>query len=311
MKHSDVPNKINDTSIRVLELLKYMVKNDINISDTNNDIPEFENIMPETYLKYFSTMAKAGLSVRKKDKKYTLCSFPNKINLTKEDLIAFKIICSNFTECCSEKETDFFINFSQMIEKSLYDEQREIFEKIIENFKEDNLITSEIRKKSTILEDFISLGQKLKIKYKKQIIVCEPKTVEIKNGKIYFTVNDIKKGTYKSLLADLISSIEVLPTRVTSFGMNETAVFTVYDRLAENYRLRENEKIQSFDEKSKTIVAKNFDREELLKRLLKYGENCKIQTPKFLQKEFLCMLNNIRQKIRENLNEKNSVNTDR
>ena len=53
MKHSDLPSKINDTGIRVLELLKYMINSDININENNCNIPKNAEIMPETYLKYF------------------------------------------------------------------------------------------------------------------------------------------------------------------------------------------------------------------------------------------------------------------
>ena len=311
MKQPDIPKKTNDTSIRVLELLKYMIMNDVDLSDMKCDIPEFTNVMPETYLKYFATIDYAGLTVKKKDKKYTLCSFPKKINLSEDDLNIFRKMCFYFKYCCSEKETNSFIKFFRLISKSLKDDDRKIFDNILEKFTEESLVKSEIQEKCRIYENYISSGQRLKITYKEQSLICEPKTIDILNGKIYLNVYDFKNGIYNKILTDLITSVEVMPTRATLSCMNETAVFTVYNRLVENYRLRENEFIQSFDENSKTIVVKNFDREELLKRLLKYGENCKITAPKNLRKDFLCLLYDIRQKIKDNLNEKNSINTDR
>lgn len=311
MKHPEIPRKTNDTSIRVLEILKYMVMNDIDLSDIEYNIPEFASVLPETYLKYFATIDYAGLPVRKIDKKYTLCSLPVKINLSEDELNIFRIICSNFKSCCSDKDTDTFIKFFRLISKSLNGEQRKIFEDILKNFVEKSSEISEVQEKCSIYEDYVSSGQRLKITYKDQVLLCEPKTIDIINGNIYFNVYDFKNGTFKKILTDLITSVEVMPTRASLSCMNETAVFTVYNRLVDNYRLRENEFIQSFNDKSKTIVVKNFDREELMKRLLKYGENCKIISPKNLQKDFLCLLYDIRQKIKDTSDEKNCVDTDR
>ena len=299
MKQPDIPRKTNDTSIRVLELLKYMIMNDVDLSDIKYDLPEFANVMPETYLKYFATIDYAGLTVRKKDKKYTLCSLPEKINLSEDNMNIFKKMCYHFKSCCSEKETGSFVRFFRLISKSLDGEDRINFEKILTKFTEDSIVKSTVQEKCRIYENYISSGQRLKITYKYQILLCEPKSIEIINGNVYFDVYDYKNGTFNKILTDLITSVEVMPTRASLSCMNETAVFKVYNRLVDNYRLRENEFIQSFDEKSKTIVVKNFDRDELLKRLLKYGENCKILAPKNLQKDFLCLLYDIRQKIKD------------
>ena len=297
MKHSALPSKINDTGIRVLELLKYMINNDININESNCNIQKFADIMPETYLKYFTTLENAGLSVTKKDKKYSLCSFPGKIELSEDDLYIFQIICDNFQSVCSEKETESFIKLAEKIKKSLVNKNRQDFEKILNGFMEKTASISEIQKKTEYFEYYINCGQKLKITCKNEIFTCEPKKVEISNGKIYFTVYDIKSMTFKKILSELIDKIEILPVRATHTTMKQSVVFEVYNRLVENYRLRDNERVESFSERAKTIVATDYNKDELLKRLLKYGDNCKIIRPKFLQQEFLAMLNDIKKNI--------------
>jgi len=298
MKCSNLPTKINDTGIRVLELLKYMINNDVNINEDNSkNIPQFTDIMPETYLKYISTIEKTGLSVIKKDKKYKLCTFPQKTELGEEDLHILQVIFDNIKFTCSDKETETFINFAEKIKNSLDDKEKQSFEKILNNFQEKNYFISDIQKKIEHYENYLDCGQKLKITYKNDSFICEPKKIDLSNGKIYMTVYNIKTMEFKKILTDLITKIEILPARASQVTMKQAAVFEVYNRLIENYRLRDNERIESYNEKVKTIVATDYNKEELLKRLLKYGENCKIIRPKFLQQEFLAMLNDIRENI--------------
>lgn len=312
MNHSKLPAKINDTGIRVLELLKYMINNDININEDNSrNIPQYADIMPETYLKYFSTIGSVGLSVTKKDKKYRLCSFPQKIKLTEDDLHAFRVMCDTFKATCSDKETKKFINFAEKIKKSTDGKERQEFEKILNKLQEQNLTNSQIRQEIDHYENYLDCGQKLKITYKNESFTCEPKKIDISNGKVYLTVYNIRSAEFKTILTDLITDIEVLPVRASQTTMKQSAVFEVYNRLIENYKLRDNERIESFNEKSKTIVATDYNKDELLKRLLKYGENCKIIRPKFLQQEFLAMLNDIKENLNGAKNEENSTYTDR
>ena len=299
MKNSNLPSKINDSGIRVLELLKYMVNDDFSINEKSSLNSKFTNIMPETYLKYFLTMDCAGLTIEKKDKKYTLSSFFQKTELSEEELKVFKIICDNFKLGCSYKEKEIFTEFFGKIMKFLNNNDRVAFSKILNDFQEQNTANSEIQNSLSDYENYLSSGQKLKISSKNKSFICEPKKIEISNGKIYFTVYDIKTMNLKRILIDSINNIEILPLRATGSVMTQSAVFEVYGRLIENYRLRDNEKVENFNETSKTIVATNFDKDELLKRLLKYGENCKIIRPKFLQQEFLSMLNDIKEKMKE------------
>ena len=299
MKTSNLPSKINDSGIRVLELLKYMVNNDFGINEKTCVNSKYTDIMPETYFKYFSTMESAGLTIEKKDKKYTLSNFFKKIELSEEDLQVFKIICNNFRFGCSDKEKEVFTEFFEKIIKFTEEKDKIAFLKILSDFKEQNKTSSDLQQKLSFYEKFLSSGQKLKITCSKESFICEPKKVEISNGKIYFTVYDIKTMNLKRLLVDLICDVEVLPIRATGSIITQSAVFEVYGRLIYNYRLRDNEKVETFSETSKTIVATNYDKDELLKRLLKYGENCKIIRPKFLQQEFLSMLNGIKDKIKE------------
>ena len=87
-------------------------------------------------------------------------------------------------------------------------------------------------------------------------------------------------------LTDDIEMIEVLPLKVNNITITNSVVFEVYGGLVGNYRLRDCEKVQSFSDSVKVIVNSGEDKDLLLKRLMKYGENCKIISPKSFQMEF-------------------------
>ena len=112
------------------------------------------------------------------------------------------------------------------------------------------------------------------------------------------------------ILTDNLQKIEILPVKVKSSGITETVVFEVYDGLAFNYRLRDCERIQTFSDNKKVIINCGEDRKQLIRRLLKYGENCKVLLPKTFQAEFLKSLTVIADKLNGVKNEENSIDSD-
>ena len=74
-------------------------------------------------------------------------------------------------------------------------------------------------------------------------------------------------------------------------------VFEVYGRLAALYKLKPSEKVLDFSNNHLTISNTEEDKDALLLRLLKYGENCKIIRPKAVQEEFIKLTNEILKKL--------------
>ena len=74
--------------------------------------------------------------------------------------------------------------------------------------------------------------------------------------------------------------------------MNTTAVFKVKNRLAKTYQLKDNEASDGFDEFGNHIIVNrtgNFD--SLINRLMRYGENCEVCTPKYLREQMIQTIN--------------------
>ena len=73
------------------------------------------------------------------------------------------------------------------------------------------------------------------------------------------------------------------PVQAHSILLTTTVVFRLKNKLAKNYKLREWETSSGFDENGHLIVVnKNEDFNILLKRLMRYGTECYITSPKEL-----------------------------
>lgn len=60
---------------------------------------------------------------------------------------------------------------------------------------------------------------------------------------------------------------------------NET-FFELYDKLIKSYRLKENERVVDFNDEKLVIASSNPDKDELLRRLLRYDTLCQVIFPK-------------------------------
>ena len=71
-----------------------------------------------------------------------------------------------------------------------------------------------------------------------------------------------------------------------------TIVYRIKNRLAKNYKLREWERLDTIEPNgNQIIINKNEDLNILLKRLMRYGTECEIISPKFFKEEMLATIN--------------------
>lgn len=280
-------NKKHDSCIRVLEFLKLLFQKDVDIKEINKISDKFVKSVeaPETFLKYISTLEASGLSVIKKDKKYSLNSPLYPINLSEKEINLIADIYEEFNNCCVENLRSDLDNFITIISKCLdYSTKVSLLHKIEKVKTKDSDFLSE---KALSYQRYVDLEQKLVVTYKNEVYHVEPKKVEIENKKIYLLVFNSYTSENMKLLTDDIENITVVPLKNTKVNMASTVVFEVFDGLIYNYRLRENERIQTFSNHNMVIINYGEDRKELIRRLLKYGENCKILSPLPFKEEFL------------------------
>src|SRR5574344_1279590 len=88
--------KFSDTSIRVLQTLKLLVKNDSSIQDIINyfEVIDSHNktYTNEAILKYIKTLKVCGFKFVKNKEKYVLQNVPNQIDFDERELNVIKLI---------------------------------------------------------------------------------------------------------------------------------------------------------------------------------------------------------------------------
>lgn len=289
--------KHHDSCVRVLEFLKLLTKEDIDIKELEYD-KKFKDIeAPETFLKYISTLEASEIDVRKIEKKYSLCKFLEEIELDDKEIDLIVTVRKAFDACCLEKERGFLDQFLSKLLKSLTLNSKQKLDLKLKSLK--NSETN--RKIATIANDFqkyVDLAQKLKITYDGETSIVIPKGVEIYEDRVLLDVYNPKKAENYKFLTHNIEKIEILPIRVVPVNVTSSVVFEVYGRLIVNYRLRDGEHVESFSDEKKVIINTGEDKKALIKRLMKYGENCKITSPKFLQQEMLDELEKVENKLK-------------
>ena len=295
--------KISDTSIRVLETLKFLVKTKASVQDIIN---HFEKIDPnnrvytsEVILKYINTLKIFGYKFIKEKDKYVLLNLPDKIDLNKENLETIYTM-SKLAEAFHEEKTKGDVKtFIQNIERRYNDKTRMIANKM----KKPSCTTLKFNyekyaKKILKYEQYCIDGQKLKITYKllcegETSIVAEPKELKYKRDEVFLSVYNALSAQIQDLNFNNIIEIKQLPIRSNETNILATTTFRIKNGLADSYKLYEGEKLLNLEsDGSKIILNTQEDKSFLLKRLMRYGANCEVTSPKNLRQEMAGIIKN-------------------
>ena len=80
-----------------------------------------------------------------------------------------------------------------------------------------------------------------------------------------------------------------------------TVVYKLKSRLAKTYKLKEGETSKGLDENGHlVIVNKNEDHRELLKRLMRYGFDCEVISPKSFKAKMKDLINHTLANYKQN-----------
>lgn len=287
--------KTADASIRVLDTLKFLSNNNASIQDI---IKYFEKIDPnnriytnEVILKYINTLKVFGLRFAKDKDKYILLNSPESFDFEQKDLESIYLIekfSSIFPEESIKSNVDKFL---QELEKRFSDNTR----LLAHSLKRPELnLEPNYNKYSQRIKEYEKYcldRQRLKIIYKNnnnsQIsIIVEPNDIKYTENDVYFSVyNPISAQVYDINFESIIK-IEQLPQKSNFKTMLSSVTFELKDRLAKAYKLHEGEKLLQIKTDGNIVVLnQNEDRTLLLRRLLRYGENCEVISPKSLREE--------------------------
>ncbi len=291
------PEKKHDTGLRILEILKILLDEDLTKNElieklkSNKDI---ENVYTqEAFLKYFNTFEVLGLKLKKDKTKYGFSNAILKINLNEEEKKALTELIKFINKFNNKVAEEIIEKIFLRLEKYVNLNIEEILQKTKE---EENIICNNNVKENLIktLKDMLYEGQNVSITYRKNNSTEETITTELKeiqniNNNTFIVCYNSKLGRSKKICIDSITGLKQEPGRNKGFDYHNSVTFEIYGRLIRAYKLKEHEKAINFDSNRIVISNKKEDKDTLLLRLLKYGENCKIVTPKDLQEEFLAL----------------------
>jgi len=303
--------KISATAYRVLLLLLQLNEGQGSIEHLNHifstDKYTARYFSKEVILKYISTLRIAGYEISKpttvNNYNYELNKSPVLIELS-NDQIKNLVVMLHYAESLHQnKIIDNYHSFLKKIRKFITANQVQILNKELkkqrENLKADFFIHARHEELIKKIEKFKTENQRLSIKYKlpcakkEKQIVLELKNIKYDKQEVYIAgYNPITEQLHTIKLNQIVA-IKQLPTKTQYNQILSPVIFELKGQLAKVYRLYENEKVSPSEENPNalTIMANTDDKDILIKRLLKYGENCKIIYPKHVQNEMIEIIN--------------------
>lgn len=294
--------KYNDSCIKLFTFIKMLYEGDVEfkkvidlLSDGNYDGTSNTHV---TLNKYLNAMKIFGIKVKKIKSKYHMFSSIYKIKLNLEDVKSINILKEAGSILPDGKNKTNFEKFIRNLEMR-YDEFAQSIEQIEGNTKNLNLsfYHSEMVEQVKKCEKFCQDKQKLEIIYTNDKgdeinLVCSPVEQIYHRRKICLKAIGQNGSRVYEIPIENILSVKQLPTASSPQSIPTTVVFRIKNRLAKNYKIRDWERLDKIEsEGSYIIVNKNEDLHSLIKRLMRYGTECEIISPKFLKEEMIENIN--------------------
>ncbi len=251
-----------------------------------------------TLNKYINALRIFGIKIKKVKGKYRMLSPLYKMHFELNDVKSINLLknaCKALPDGKNKTECEKFIGALEI----RYDENAQSLMQIEDNTDNLNLAFyhSEMVEQVKKCEQYCQDEQKLEIIYTdskgdKINLLASPVEIIYQKRKIYLRVTGNNGSRIYDIPIENILSVNQIPSSVNRNLMPTTIVFRIKNRLAKNYRLRDWEKLQTVEaDDSKIIVNKNEDFELLLCRLMRYGKDCEVISPKFIKEEMIDHIN--------------------
>src|SRR5574344_1429692 len=279
---SNTASKINAASLKVLYTLQLLFEHNLSMDDLLHYYELYHNEYLSNFVmsKYINTCRYCGIDIKKIDGKYTILNFPIGINFSASELSLFR----ELKNCCEKIKLEHFA-----------DNMQNILQKI--NRRIDNPIAPiSISKlndnKIKTFEKACIVSQKIKILFNdEKTLQCEPIDILVDETKTKFS--SFGGHEAKEFSPDEIKSVKMLPQKSQTKFMPTTVLFELKGKLAKKYQIRDHEQVLKINSNGNFVITNRLeDKTKLLHRLMRYGENCKIISPKSYVKEMKELIDN-------------------
>ena len=294
--------KYNESCVKLFKFLIMLYKDEAEfksvidlISDGKYDGRTNTHV---TLNKYLNALKLFGIKVKKIKNKYKMQSSLYKIPFSLEDLKSIsqiKNIENILPEGKNKQNIDKFIKELEI----RYDENAQNIKSTI-NIKEISnmeFYNTEITKQIKKCEEYCQEGQKLEIIYtygddNEINLLCSPQELVYLKRKIYLRAIGNNGSRIYDIPIENIRSVKHLPSSNSAQAIPTTVVYRIKNRLAKNYKLRDCERLDKIEyDGSHVIINKNEDFNLLLKRIMRYGTEAEIISPKYMREEMIELIN--------------------
>lgn len=295
--------KYNDSCVKLFEFLKMLYQGDVEFKRVINHFSDGEyNGKSNTHVtlnKYLNAMRIFGIKVKKIKRKYKMYSSLYKLKFNLDDLKSIKYLKQIGDILPEGKTKTDFESFIRELEIRFDESAQNIFQ--LENNTQNlnfEFSNSEITDQLQYCIKLCQDKQKLEIVFTDEKgedinLLCSPLEQIYQKRKFCLKVLGNNGSRVYEIPIDSIKSIKQLPIASSNQAIPTTVVYRIKNKLAKNYKLRDWERVDKLEsDGSQIIVNKNEDLNLLVDRLMRYGTQCTIISPKFLKEEMIERINN-------------------
>ncbi len=294
--------KFNDGCIKLFEFIKMLYERDVEFKTVINHFSDGQydgtSNTHVTLNKYLNALKIFGIKVKKSRGKYHMYSSLYKIKFTLDDLKSIVLLKQALEMLPDGKNKSNFEKFIHSLEIR-FDESAQSIPEIEETTQNLHLAFahSEMTEQIKQCEQYCQDNQKLEIIYTTEKgeelnLLCSPLEQIYQKRKIGLKVLGNNGTRIYEIPFENIKSIKQLPVSSSAQSIPTTIVYRIKNRLVQNYKMRDWERLEKIENgNSHIIVNKNEDLDKLISRLMRYGRECEIISPRFLKEEMVERIN--------------------
>lgn len=300
MAKRKLSEKYNDSCIRIFELLKLFAQGEAQFSDViklfSKDKEHISQISNVILNKYLNTLKIFGIKIRKNKGVYYLMQMPFSISLNKEELRTVTLIKMAQSMLPEGKTKDSVSEFLNELEKRYDFDTKKLSALITPSENYDlSFYFSKFEKQIATLEKYCQDEYLHDIYYNDEEgnlvgMIAVPQEIKYHENLVTLEVYNPRTQMVFEIPVESIRTINTLDIKFDKDAKKSYAAveFVLSGDLAKRYRLREWEKTEGIDKNGELkVINKGEDINSLMVRLFKYGENCRVLTPKYIQKTIL------------------------
>ena len=298
-----------DAGLRILEVLKVLLNENLKKVEVIEKLKSNDAIesvySQEAFVKYFNTLEALGFELERAKNKYILLNAIYSIDITKKEKeLLQQIILKNRSLYRNKNTKDFKTAISKI---NKYLEPRYSIEELSLMFDKEEMQGNDNLRDKLLLSigNMIIDNQQVVLKYwrtknKIEELKVELKDIVEKNKNIFVRCYCPSVARNKNINIDSIVELNQLPNKSQNKSCLNSVVFELYGRLMSSYKLKPSEKVINFSPNHIAVSNSEEDKDILLRRLLKYGENCRIVKPKSLKDEMIELTNEMLKNLEGN-----------